>query len=600
MRNFPYGKFGRYNSRTAGKYWKLWKNRGLSALEGILLKTFRITFCMLLALALLPTMAEVPAGTASAPTPETMITATPAPTGAGIVEANVQDDGIVRVELDTLGRPETLHLKVQGSYAVEDDAGFRFEDGAEITLLAREDRLWLVSGKTMIDMGESLTLTRHAAAGRSGLYIAESAVENLYCGDLSVTAGGGALRAILSIDIEEYLLGVVAYEMSDSFPLEALKAQAVAARTYVMQRKEAYPDREYHVLDTTSDQVFKGFDPSYTNVIAAVEATRGVVGTYQGVYASCYYGASNGGQVARAQDVWSMEGDYGYITMHDDPYDLENPSSLVASATVSRDLSDHGKLRTMLETEVKAELGEGYDIARVENVEPVDALIEGSRLYQGLRFDLTVLAPGEESGGLFGWWKKTRPEEALSVTLSVFEQLKDGLAIGLNSSDCELVSVVMEEKSFTVEMRRFGHGVGMSQRGAEWMAKEYGLDWITILNFYYPGMTLERIDWQIPALTALEEMPTVSGYARPEPTPRPTPVPLPAPQAGEKVASVRLEDESAFLNVRQGPSTGHMIVDRFAHGREVLVCSEPDDNGWVRIRTAELTGYVMGTYLGIG
>jgi hypothetical protein len=98
----------------------------------------------------------------------------------------------------------------------------------------------------------------------------------------------------------------------------------------------------------------------------------------------------------------------------------------------------------MLETEVKAELGEGYDIARVENVEPVDALIEGSRLYQGLRFDLTVLAPGEESGGLFGWWKKTRPEEALSVTLSVFEQLKDRYPLVLTNT------MVLDE-GFTID-----------------------------------------------------------------------------------------------------------------------------------------------------
>ena len=137
--------------------------------------------------------------------------------------------------------------------------------------------------------------------------------------------------------------------MSDSFPLEALKAQAVAARTYAMGRKWVSATRDYDVVDTTQDQVYKGLDADYTNVIAAVEATRGVVGTYNGGFAMCYYTASNGGQTALATDIWGGEGDYGYLAMVDDPYDLENPSSLVNSVTFAGDLSDNAALKAMLE-----------------------------------------------------------------------------------------------------------------------------------------------------------------------------------------------------------------------------------------------------------
>ena len=168
-------------------------------------------------------------------------------------------------------------------------------------------------------MGRSVTLTRHAAEGENGVYISQSKHGNLYCGDLTISAEDGALRAVLAIDIEDYLYGVVAYEMSDSFPLEALKAQAVAARTYAMERKYAAGGRDYDVVDTTADQVFYGYDPDYQNVIAAVDGTRGVVGMYEGAFASCYYTASNGGQIARPSDIWGGSEDDGYIEMKDDP-----------------------------------------------------------------------------------------------------------------------------------------------------------------------------------------------------------------------------------------------------------------------------------------
>ena len=144
-------------------------------------------------------------------------------------------------------------------------------------------------------------------------------------------------------------------------------------------------------------------------------------------------------------------------------------------------------------------------------------------------------------------------------------------------------------------MRCYGHGVGMSQRGAQWMAGEYEKTWLEILAFYYPGMSLERIDWQRPELTELASLPEDSALLRPEPTPKPTPAPLPALEDGEYYAVVTLD--SGTLNVRQNPSLGGMVLDKLEPGRRVIVCSEPDPDGWVRIRTAELDGYVKQEYL---
>ena len=546
---------------------------------------------------------------------------------AEVTDSEMADDGLIRVSLRSLGEPQSLRLAVSGEYALENNAGFRFERGAQIGLFALGGDVWLSAGGMLLNLGESATLTRHAAesGAENGLYMREFG-ENILNGDLSVSADGDALACVLEMDIEEYLCGVVAYEMSDAFPIEALKAQAVAARTYAMQRKYAAGSRGWDVADTTADQVFKGFNADYANVIAAVNATRGVVGTYRGAFAACYYTASNGGEVAEPGDVWSGSGDYGYITRHADPYDLENPRSLVNALSFAADLSDCAALRGLLEEAVGAQLEEPFELLRVDAVTPVDPDPAGSTRYTALRFDLTVrvqlpsptpeptLTPeptaspaATERFSLFPFFGRSpsseptaAPEPAweersLSAELTVYEEIKRGLSLKLNGGDYERVSVAQTEDGFSIEMRCFGHGVGMSQRGAQWMAAEYGRSWQEILAFYYPGMTLERIDWDTPALTELASLAEVSALLRPEPTPKPTPAPLPALEDGESYAAVTLE--SGALNVRQQPSIGAMVLEQLENGRRVIVCSAPDAEGWVRIRTAEIEGFVKSEYL---
>ena len=564
-----------------------------------------------------------------------MILEEPTPTPA---VSEIADDGMLRVYLLSLGDPASLGMTLAGSYTVEGDRGFRFDRDTQIVLAADGENVLLSVGGLTIDMGPSLTLTRQAVTdgGENGIYIHETGRDTLYEGDLTVSVSDGGLRSILTIHIEDYLKGVVAYEMSDSFPLEALKAQAVAARTYAMGRKWVSAARDYDVVDTTQDQVYRGLDASYANVIAAVEDTRGVVGTYNGGFAMCYYTASNGGQTALATDIWGGSGDYGYLAMADDPYDLENPASLVNSLTFRADLSDSAALRGMLE-EGLAALEMPYEDVQIESVvsvEPVEPRFEGSYMYTQLRFTLSLSAyvrgwqaqEGDNYAPLFDDGSAFSEEmlasvyglslarrgrlslplvyqdgrvalpETVTVDLSVYDQIKDGLSLGLNGGDYELVSVTQEGDTFTISMRRFGHGVGMSQRGAQWMAGEYGMSYTEILNFYYPGMTLEVIDWPEVELTALEDLPDSIGAARARPTPTPTPAPLPALEEGEYYATVALESRSSSLNVREEPSTSARIVAALGYGRRVIV-SEDAGDGWVRIRTAELEGYVRLEYL---
>lgn len=535
------------------------------------------------------------------------------------------ENGILRVYMKSLGNPDAIGLTLNGSYAVEGDSGFRFSDGAKITVAAVGKELYLQSGGLVISMGDALTFTRHAAeeGQKSGMYIHASEKDNLFVADLQLSADDGGIVPVLLIDVEEYLYGVVPYEMSDSFPIEALKAQAVAARTYALERRASAKSRAYDVVDTTADQVFKGFDPNCEHAIAAVDATKGVVGWYKDTYATCYFSASNGGQTAMPNHIWGYEGDYGYLDIRDDPYDLENPSSIVKSYSVS---ADGALIKDELTELIKAELTEqlataGYsddlsdfDIERVLAIEPVSPKFEdGSRLYDKLKFTMTVKARA---------WDRTVPEtpvlnekatvaEPFTVELGVFRDFKKKLGMKISVADCELVSVISKYPEaaagveiapdatpigFVIELRRFGHGVGLSQRGAQTMAGQYGKTWRDILAFYYPNMELRDMQFAASALTNLSEIPTTFGHARPRPTPKPTPAPLPKLESGQCYAKVVLGSKSSTLNVRMSPAADAKVKDVLNHNQRVVVMDETAD-GWAHIRTAEMEGYVAKEFL---
>ena len=551
-----------------------------------------------------------------------------APEAGALAPCALRDDGLLKVLLRSLDAPQSLDLTLAGIYAVEGDRGFRFERDTRLTLRQQDGEVWLEVGGLQLDMGPALTLTRHldgwGEAG--GLYIAQSEKPNLYCGDLSVAAGENGLQVILTIHIEDYLKGVVAYEMSDSFPLEALKAQAVAARTYALRRKWAAGNRAYHLVDTTADQVYKGYDPEYANVAAAVDETRGAVGIYDGTFASCYYTASNGGQTALAGQLLGDAAADAYLDQRADPYDLENPRSLENDLTFTARCDGSIKLKRMLTDALKpvmAEAGFGEDqwqFDSIVDIEPVEPRFPGSLLYDKLAFELRVQvaesalatpspapsdtpdpspAPAEAEMA-----EAPEPErwvsaaETYRVTLDIFDDIKEGLSLGLNGADCELTSVERVDgvdggDAFRLVMRRFGHGVGMSQRGAQQMAAAHGMDYLEILKFYYPGVSIQAMTWPDSPLTALSEDGEALGASRPRPTPLPTQVPLPPLKEGERFATVA----SNTLNLRENPTTAARVVEILEKNRRVIVSDDPDPDGWVPVHTGDAEGYVKAEYL---
>ena len=247
------------------------------------------------------------------------------------------DVRFVRVLLSTESAT-SMSIPVKGSYTLVQSQR-TFQDGT-LTITGSGSSVTVThSAEGVLYVGSGVTIERNDL-GRDAGYLTLSTAYGTrnYLGNFSISAYNGALTVINRVPLSQYLYGVVGYEMSDTFPLEALKAQALAAKGYVLLRIKT--TGSYDIGDTSSDQVYKGYDASCTKVISAVDATMGDVLYYNNMPLLCYYAASNGGWMILPSDRWTStiyDSAYNYGV---DPYDLANPSSPVESVFVPMNYSE--------------------------------------------------------------------------------------------------------------------------------------------------------------------------------------------------------------------------------------------------------------------
>jgi len=530
-------------------------------------------------------------------------------------------DGEIRVCLLSLGDISRLGIAIEGEYSVNENTGMRLESGARLSVVAGEDSLYLICGAFTMEMGASFTLTRHGAGG--GLYLEGSPRGLLYQGDLELTLQNGLIIPVLKIGLEDYLVGVVPYEMSDSFPIEALKAQAIAARTYVLLRRESRESRGYDVVDTTADQVFMGYDPAAVNAVDACRETEGMACMFDGGYGNCYYTASNGGQTLLPGDVWKKRDNGGYTVRRDDPYDVANGRSVVKTAQINADgtgLTEEMMALLMAGAgEQLASLGYSDDpqdcrLHKITGMELTDPKAEDSRWYSTLRVTYSVqgrpiaeepekeetektekdspapASEAEEAEIAYAVGEFETVEGEFVTDIPLYDVVKDGMGLAINGGDYELFTLIVEEdeegnaETFTLESRRFGHGVGMSQRGAQEMAGVYGMSCEEILNFYYPAMTVETHTVGKTGREALPPLDIVQSEI------------LPELETGEKYGVVRVAGVSNALNIRSEPTTESEVIAQAVEGQRIIVCAEAAE-GWYAVRNARFTGYAAAEYI---
>lgn len=323
-----------------------------------------------------------------------------------------------------------------------------------------------------------------------------------YLGNMTFDVYEGKLRARNQLPIEQYLYGVVPHEMSNSFPVEALKAQAVCARSYVMGYCSRYATRSYDIRDTSSDQVYRGYASKNTRAIAAVDATKGQVLTYEGNIIEAYYSASNGGQTERTGNVW--ENDLPYYTNADDPYDLLNESSIEEKSFIPEKY-DETTLKFM-DPNVRFAIEQGAYEAAGREVELISTVAvtpkspeydEPSRSYTEADVTLVVSYMDEEAG------EEKQGQVTVTLTLSElgFGSFENTMGrMKASKTRLRLYGAERGEYSFINEKypgwfitsRRYGHGIGLSQRSAQERARA-GQTYDEITSFYYVGTSLDTV-----------------------------------------------------------------------------------------------------------
>ena len=128
-----------------------------------------------------------------------------------------------------------------------------------------------------------------------------------YRGEFIIENRGGELVVVNNIPLEEYMLGVVPSEMPSKWNYEALKAQAIAARSYAIANRGKRASRGYDLKDTPEDQAYGGASAETATTNSAVMETKGIVITYNRKVIPAYYSASAGGHTVNAGAVWNKD-----------------------------------------------------------------------------------------------------------------------------------------------------------------------------------------------------------------------------------------------------------------------------------------------------
>ncbi len=278
-----------------------------------------------------------------------------------------------------------------------------------------------------------------------------------YRGRIRVDAAGkGSLIVVNEIGVETYLAGVLGAEMPLGWPDEALQAQAIAARTYALDRAHRRRHEPYDLTADTSSQVYKGLDAEDPTAYRVVYETQGVVLTHRGKVFTPYFMSTCGGRTASAAKVFGGEA----------PPPLGGVECGYCRASGRYRWPVEGKKVSFTQAELAGALRpRGLSFDRIDRIESIGKDPDGYATRVSLH-----------SGGQ-------------TFTLSA---LDFRMALGPNNLLSTNFEAERKGETFVFRGRGWGHGVGMCQWGAYGMAKA-GYDARTILRHYYPGAELVRV-----------------------------------------------------------------------------------------------------------
>ncbi len=574
--------------------------------------------------------------------------------------AAADDDALkyVRVLLSTEGAT-SMTIPVSGAYTVVE--ANRMFTGGRLTIKGSGNNVTVThSSEGELYTGSKATIERNEL-GRHGGHLTVKTVAGTrnYLGHFTVYAADGVLQLINRVPMLHYLYGVVGYEMSNEFPIEALKAQAVAAKGYALRSISS--SGRYDIGDTASDQVYRGYLSYNTNVIAAVEATAADALYYNGSLLQCFYAASNGGYMILPSVRWSDRALDGAYASGPDPYDIKNPStprervflssvyseremgttafafidarltSAIAMGGVIPDTFHFGAVKSIDRVTSSGQAGYKGDLdhtdvsvtatvrmdknaelipsptpphpptptptpalaptpsptptfAPVPSPTPVpSAPLEGEEGYDSYvepsptpTFEPTpsptpTFAPTPSPTPVLATPSPT-PEIELTrdVAVTFGFPFEDLFTMKLfNTGTLKITYAQKADNGYELLHARYGHGVGMSQRGAQQMAFE-GKSYREILQYYYPGATLQTLNITSPELVAAT-----------------TATMNTAPSTGQTRETV---------NLRKSASTSASALEKLEGGTQLTLIGM-DGSWYYAIAPSGNTGYVRYDYV---
>ncbi len=271
-----------------------------------------------------------------------------------------------------------------------------------------------------------------------------------YRGIVKCIPSDKGMLVVNELPLEDYLAGLINCEISSQWPMEAVKAQAVVARTYALYQKNIHKNAPYHLESTVMDQVYEGCDIEDSRAVRGVKETAGQVLTYGGALIQAFYHSSCGGHTEAVENVWGDA--LPYLRGVDCKYCLGAPSVRWEQKLALK------RIEALLKNTSTPVIG-------------LRQIIPGERNQSGRLTDLLLVS-------------------AKGRLIMSAVNFRKAIGYGVIRSTNFDMQQTGGEVLFTGV--GFGHGVGLCQWGAKQRAID-GFDYREILAYYYPGTKLEQI-----------------------------------------------------------------------------------------------------------
>lgn len=354
-----------------------------------------------------------------------------------------------------------------------------------------------------------------------------------YRGCLRFAVNGTVMTAVNVVDLEEYLYGVIPAEMPASYGEEALKAQTLAARTYAMTKLNAHKSSGYELCDTINCQVYKGYSGENSKTNAIVDETEGEIICYNGTPIEAVFSASTGGYTENSENVWNSVVPYLRAVPEVGEYGNNTWTKTLTLSQLDSLLSAKGENIGSAQDIVITKISTGGRVQEMKIVGTSGSVTltkENIRTYfsgacgslPSKMFMINGKGGDPSSGSRSVQRQATKSSSTGSLTSSAAangitaktegtlsamngKNLKlDGLSVSENTNSNQNTPVIstgdyqiydvnistVENGTFVFEGSGNGHGVGLSQNGAQGMAQQ-GYSYEEIIKHYYTGVTIE-------------------------------------------------------------------------------------------------------------